>query len=120
VLHKARNGAILTVNKLLGEIGLQEVILFLGVAVVVGGVASLLAINLSKVFSRIVVKMNYANIVWSIVGFISILTFIFDGVVGLTILSTATAIGLVTSLWGVGKNHLMGCLILPVILYFVL
>jgi len=120
VLHKARNGAILTVNKLLGEIGLQEVILFLGVAVVVGGVASLLAINLSKVFSRIVVKMNYAKIVWSIVGFISILTFIFDGVVGLTILSTATAIGLVTSLWGVGKNHLMGCLILPVILYFVL
>jgi TctA family transporter len=30
------------------------------------------------------------------------------------------AIGLVTSFWQVGKNHLMGCLVLPVILYFIL
>ena len=120
VLHKARNGAILTVNKLIGEIGLSELLLFLGVAVVVGGIASLLAINISKIFSKLVVKINYAKIVWSIVGFITILTFLFDGFIGLVILFTATAIGLVTSFWGVGKNHLMGCLILPVILYFVL
>ncbi|MBT4336344.1 hypothetical protein HOD66_03205, partial [Candidatus Woesearchaeota archaeon] len=42
-LQKARNGAILTVNKLLGEIGIQEVLLFLGVALIVGGIAAFLA-----------------------------------------------------------------------------
>ena len=82
--------------------------------------ASILAIRLSKVFSKYIVKVNYNLIVWSIITFITLLTFYFDTFIGLFILFTATAIGLVTSSWRVGKNHLMGCLILPVILYFVL
>ena len=120
VLDKARNGAILTVNKLLGGVGFQEMLIFLGVALVVGGLATILAINLSKVFSKFIVKINYAKIVWSIIIFISLLTFFFDGFLGLIILVTATAIGITASSWGIGKNHLMGCLILPVILYFLL
>jgi len=120
VLDKARNGAILTVNNLLGGVGKEEMILFLAVALIVGGLASILAINLSKIFSKFIVKVNYSHIVYSIVGFITILTFYFDGFIGLIILFTATAIGLLASCWKVGKNHLMGCLILPVILYFIL
>jgi putative membrane protein len=120
ILNKARNGAILTVNKLLGGVGFQEMTLFLVVALIVGGIATILAINLSKVFAKFIVRINYAKIVWSIIIFISLLTFFFDGFIGLIILATSTAIGLVVSSWGVGKNHLMGCLILPVILFFVL
>ncbi len=120
VLNKARNGAILTVNKLLGGIGLKEMLLFLGVALVVGGIAAMLALSISKVFSRFIVKVKYSYIVWSIIGFIALLTCYFDSVIGLGILITSTAIGLTASFLGVGKNHLMGCLILPVILYFVL
>ena len=120
VLNKARNGAILTVNKLLGGVGFKEMILFLGVALIVGGGAALLAIELSKVFSRLIVKVNYNYLIFGILGFITLLTFYFDGFIGLLVLITATAVGLVASSWKIGKNHLMGCLILPVILYFVL
>lgn len=120
VLHKARNGAILTVNKLLGGVGFKEMILFLGVALVVGGIAAILAVKLSKVFSKLIVKVNYNHVVYVIVGFITLLTIYFDSFIGLVILVSATAIGLIASSWGVGKNHLMGSLILPVILYFVL
>lgn len=119
-LSKARNGAILTVNKLLGGIGLKEMLLFLGAALAVGGIAAILALSISKIFSRVVVKVKYSYIVWGIIGFIVLLTGYFDSFTGLIILATATAIGLVASFWGVGKNHLMGCLILPVILWFVL
>ena len=120
MLSKARNGAILTVNKLLGGVSFEQMILFLGVALVVGGIATILALNISKIFSKLIVKVNYSSIVWSILGFITVLTAFFDGFIGLTILFTATAIGLIASSWKVGKNHLMGCLILPVILFFVL
>ena len=120
MLDKARNGAIVGVKKLLGSVGFQEMLLFLGVALLVGGLATILAINISKVFAKYIVKIKYSHIVWSIIGFITILTFYFDGIIGLMILMTATAIGLVTSFWKVGKNHLMGCLILPVILFFIL
>jgi len=34
-------------------------------------------------------------------------------------LMVSTAVGLIASYFGVGKNHLMGCLLLPVIVFFV-
>ena len=120
VLHKARNGAIVTVQKLMGIVGFREMLLFLGVALVVGGIAAFLALKISKVFARFMVRVNYNVITYSILGFITVLTFFFDGFIGLIVLFTATSIGLVASFWKIGKNHLMGCLILPVILYFVL
>src|SRR3989344_11729 len=120
VLDKARNGAILSVNELLGKIGFSEMILFLGVALVAGGMASLLTLKISKLFASFMSKVNYSKLAWSIIIFITLLTVYFDGFIGCLILVLATAIGLITSFWGVGKNHLMGCLILPVILYFVL
>ena len=120
MLDKARNGAIVGVKKLLGEVGFQEMLLFLGVALLVGGLATILAINISKIFAKLIVKVKYSHIVYTIIIFITLLTFYFDGFIGLIILTTATVIGITTSFWKVGKNHLMGCLILPVILFFVL
>ena len=119
-LDKARNGAIVAVKDLIGQVGMQEMLIFLAVSLTVGGLAAILTLNLSKVFAKLIVKVNYTHIIWGIIIFITLLTIYFDGIIGLTILFTATAIGLVTSFWGIGKNHLMGCLILPVILFFVL
>lgn len=119
-LDKARNGAIVAVKDLLGSVSFSEMLLFLGVALAAGGLGAILTLSLSKVFAKLIVKVNYNHIIWSILIFITLLTIYFDGVIGFLILITATAIGLVTSFWGLGKNHLMGCLILPVILFFVL
>src|SRR3989338_3791961 len=120
VLDKARNGAIVAANELLGGVGFQEMLLFVGVSLVAGGAAALLTIYLSNSFSKYIVKVNYTKLLLGIIIFITLLTLYFDGFIGFTILLTATAIGLVTTTFVVGKNHLMGCLILPVILYFVL
>jgi len=120
ILDKARNGAIVAVKELLGKINLQEVILFLIVALIVGSIASLLALRISKSFAKHIFKLNYRRLVLSIIILISVMVFYFDGFIGLLILITAVVIGLITSFWQIGKNHLMGCLILPVILYFIL
>src|SRR3989338_7125567 len=114
-IDKARNGAIVGVKELLGSIGFQEMVLFVIVALIAGGIAAVLTLIISKVFSKYIVKLNYHYLIMGIIIFISLLTFFFDGILGLIILSTATAIGLIASFWKVGKNHLMGCLIVPVI-----
>ena len=119
-LEKSRNGAILVVNELLNGVSWDSMLIFLGVSLVAGGLAAILTINLSKVFAHFIVKVKYNLIIWFILTFVTILAFYFDGLIGLTILLTATAIGLVAGYWGVAKNHLMGCLVLPVILYFIL
>ena len=119
VLNKARNGAILVINKLLGDIDLTVMIVFLFTALVVVGIATFLAVRISKIFCKYIVRVNYKALVCSIMGFITILTIYFDGMIGLLVLIVSTSIGLIASEIGVGKNHLMGCLILPVILFFV-
>ncbi len=120
ILDKSRNGAILVVNKLLDGMSLETMLIFLAVSLTAAGAAALLTINISKIFAKVIVKVKYSYIVWGIIFFITLLTAYFDGFLGLIILGTATALGLISSVWGVGKNHLMGCLLIPVILYFVL
>ena len=120
VLSKARNGAIVVVRELLTQVTFSSMILFLFVALIVGGIATILALKLSKIFAKLIVKVNYQKVIISILCFITLLTFYFDGFLGVLILTISTAVGLVTSYWDIGKNHLMGCLILPVILFFVL
>lgn len=120
ILDKARNGAIVAVNSIMGGIGMTEMLLFLAVSLAAGGVATILTLKFSKLFAHYITKVNYRLLIKIIIVFIAGLTFYFDGLMGLLILLTATALGLYTSYLNVGKNHLMGCLILPVILYFVL
>ncbi|MFH1439075.1 MAG: tripartite tricarboxylate transporter permease [Candidatus Woesearchaeota archaeon] len=132
VLGKARNGAIIAINKILetanhnidtnagSVINIRIVIIFLFSILVAAGIASILALKISKIFSKVIVKVNYTLLVSTIIIFIIILTTYFDGFLGLAILITSTAIGILATKLNVGKNHLMGCLILPVICYFVL
>ncbi|MFC1722847.1 tripartite tricarboxylate transporter permease [Nanoarchaeota archaeon] len=119
-LSKARNGAIVVVNQLIETITTQNLLIFLSLALIVGGTATLIAIPLSKKFANIITRFSYTKIITSIIIFITLLTIIFDTWIGLLILTTSTAIGLLATNLGVGKNHLMGCLIIPVILFFIL
>ena len=119
-LAKARNGSIVGVLDILGSISLSHLMIFLAVSLIAGGSATLLGIWLSRLFARHIAKVNYRALVMGIIIFITVLAVVFDGVVGLTILLTATALGLIAASWNIGKNHLLGCLIVPVILYFIL
>jgi len=119
-INKARNGAVIVLSKLIGELTRDTLMLYVIAALITGAIAVFLALRISKIFSEVIVKINYKYLIIGILSFISVLTFYFSGLVGLLILITSTSIGLIASFLGVGKNHLMGCLIIPVILYFIL
>ena len=119
-LDKARNGAVVVVSQLLENFDHQTLLIFLAATLIVGGVATALALCITRVFSRLIVKINYRALVIGIIGLITILAFYFSGWVGLLILFTGTMIGIIPGELGVSRHHAMGCLILPVILYFVL
>jgi len=119
ILDKARNGAIVTVSKIMESFTLTNLILFFGVALVVAGVATFLTINLTKGFARLMTKVNYTAICSFIILLIFALTIFLSGKYGIMVLLISTSLGIVPPLIGVGRNHLMGCLLLPVILYFI-
>ncbi len=119
VLGKAKDGTIVVISKLM-EIDLNSFLILVSVFLVAGSVSVFLTLYFSKIFSRLISKVNYKILVVSIIAFIFIMSLFLNGWIGLIVLMTSTSIGLIAPLKGIGRNHAMGCLILPVILYFLL
>tara|TARA_Y100000310_G_scaffold159627_1_gene159324 strand:- start:79155 stop:80351 length:1197 start_codon:yes stop_codon:yes gene_type:complete len=119
-IDKARNGTIITISKIIKTFSLQHLILFLGTALIVAGLATFLSLNISKIFSKYINKINYQKLCISIISLITILTIILTGFTGLLILIISTSIGLIPPLKNTSRSHLMAVLILPISLYLLL
>ncbi len=120
VLGKARNGAIIAVQKILDPISPVLVLTFLSVVLITGSIAVFLTLRIGAIFSRLIAKVNYRMLVIGVMLFITLLVVIMTGFFGLLILATSTAVGIIPAKTKVTRTHAMGCLLLPVILYFVL
>ena len=120
VIDKARNGSIVIMSQILEVLTKDYLILFLGVALVAGSIATVITLKTTDLFAKIMPKVNYRVLCLSIIIFITILAFILSGFLGLFVLLIGTSIGMIPQLKNIGKSHLMGCLLLPTILYFIL
>lgn len=119
-IEKARNGAVIVVSKLLESYSMITLIAFICAALVAGAAATFLALKISKLFARLISRINYNAVVCGVILLIAGLVFWFSGVLGLLVLLVSTAVGIIPGVTGVARNHQMGCLLLPVILFFML
>ncbi|MBS3130923.1 tripartite tricarboxylate transporter permease [Candidatus Woesearchaeota archaeon] len=119
-IDKARNGAVLAMQQIIDKVDFNMLILFIGTSLFAAGIATFLTLYISRVFSNVISHVNYKVLTLSIITFIVALTFYFSSFMGLLILITSTAIGIIPNVVNVKRSHAMGCLILPVILFFLL
>lgn len=119
-LNKARNGAIVAIMEILKSINLNELIIFLFAALVAGCLATFLTLFFARVFSKWIVRVNYRMLCLSVIAFVTLMVIYFSGMIGLLVMVTSTAVGIIPALIGVKRSMAMGCLLLPVILFFVL
>lgn len=119
-IEKARNGSIIAIMQLLGRIEINTFILYVGISLFAAGITSFITLFISKIISSRINSVNYKKLSFAIIFFITLITFYFSSFIGVFVLLISTAIGLIPSIVNVKKSHAMGCLILPVILYFVL
>mgnify|MGYP001601365320 CR=1 FL=1 len=120
VLNKARNGSIVIAQRIIETVNFDTLILFLGVSLLVAGIAVPYTLFLAKQFSKFINIINYKLTCLIVIIFITLLVFYFTSFIGLLILFVATMLGLIAPLIKIGRSHAMGCLILPVILYYIL
>ena len=119
-LEKARNGAIVAVMQIIESIDLTHLLVFLFIALLVGGIAAFLALKITRIFAKFVTRIDYKKLSIGVIAFISLLVIYFSGLMGFLVLITSTAIGMIAPLKGVKRSNAMGCLLLPVILFFIL
>jgi len=119
-IEKARNGAVLAIKEIMGGIDFNTLLLFLSTALFVAGIATFLCLFLTRVFSKLISHVNYKILTLSIITLIFGMVFYFSSFIGIYILIISTAIGIIPNVVNVKRSHAMGCLILPVILFFIL
>jgi putative membrane protein len=117
-INRARSGAAITVEKIIGDFGFDELILLLGVGLVAIGISAVLTLGMGKKLLGVVEKIPYEKISLGIICFLILLTIAFVGLPGLLVLAVSTTIGLLAPLTGVKRSHCMGVLILPVIIFY--
>jgi TctA family transporter len=118
-LGKAKDGSIVVLSKLI-ELDQTKFLLLIFAMLFSGSISVFLVLFFAKIFSRLISKVNYKVLVISIIAFVFSMSLFINGPVGILVLITSAAIGLIAPLKGIGRNHAMGCLILPVILYLIL
>lgn len=91
---------------------------YLLIAVIVSSLISLyMTIFIGKLISTNFDKIPYRKLIFGILIALIIIVFVFNGIIGLMILFTATSIGLIPIFVGVRRSHCMGVLLLPIILW---
>jgi TctA family transporter len=125
-LERGRTGALLTVMQVLGLEGLDAVAMPLSadfavllLATLVGTVLGYFAtLRLGALFARKLGGVNLLPLNITVLSFILIMVTIFNGVPGLLLLASASALGLLPPLLGIGRVHLTGSMLLPLILFY--
>ena len=117
MIGKARSGSAIVIQEVVGVITINNMLLFLGVALFTCGVAAIVTLWIGKAAAEHVHKVDYRKLVLAIVLFLGVLVFAYTGFPGIVVCLTGIVIGTLPNLLGVKKSLLMSCLIGPTILY---
>lgn len=117
-LGKARTGAAAEVSLLVGTMTGSHLTIIITIFIITTCLASLIALRTSKIALRGIERVSYSKMsLWAIV-FMTIVVIMVSGLAGLLILATGTAIGVYTIKSRLRRMHLMGCLIVPTLFYY--
>jgi putative membrane protein len=118
LLGKARTGVIAALNEIV-TLNFHAYILLIVVCFFAMVIGAIITLSISKFAAKKVSKINYKKISLSVICFITILVSVFSNWVGLLILIVGTSIGMLAPLVKVRRIHLMACLVIPVIIYYI-
>ncbi len=117
-LGKARTGAAAIIGQILPELTLGNILVLVAVLCAVTLIACKIAEKTSSVGARIIGRINYRKLSIMAIVFLIVSVIVVSGLRGLLIMGTGTALGIYTLLSENKRMHLMGCLLVPTIIYY--
>lgn len=119
IINKTRTGSAVAINKLMPSLTQTDLITLLIFSFISGLIAFFIALFISKFFSSNINKINYRFLSITIIGFLTILTIFFTGIMGLLILIASTALGIFAIKSAIRRINLMGVLLIPTIIFYI-
>jgi putative membrane protein len=119
-IGKSRSGSAATILDLLNTIQLKELIIILLVIILVSIITFIIGIHISKFFSKLINIINYKILTILVISLIILVNILLSNTLGLLVLLTSTALGIFTIQSNSRRINLMGALIIPVIIYYLM
>lgn len=118
IISKTRTGAAVAIQQILGDISPHLLIIFLITVLISGSISFLWTLRLTKIFSKLIEKVNYALISILTLFILSIVVLIISGFLGFVVFIISSLAGVYFISLGVRRTNMMGSLLIPTILFY--
>lgn len=117
-ISRTRTGAALAIKELMGTLPFETLILIL-ITLIISGIASFyLTKKLAEFFSNKINKINYTVLSLATLILLVIIVTSISGFLGLFCLIISTLTGILCLSFNVKRVNMMGCLLIPVIIFY--
>jgi putative membrane protein len=120
IINRTRTGSALAIKEIINEPPFNIFVLILIVLIISGIISFFITKRITKIFSTKFHKFNYTKLSKGIIIFISLVVLLISGLEGFIILIIATALGVYSINQKVKRTQMMGSLILPTIIWYLI
>ena len=120
IISKTRTGAAVALQEILHTLSGKILILILIIILITGIISFFLTIFLAEFFSQKIHKLNYALLSTLTLGFLILIILAISKPLGLIIFGASTLTGIYCISLKVRRTQMMGCLLIPTILFYLL
>ncbi len=118
IISRTRTGAAVAIQEIMGNLSWQILVLILSVVFIVGIISFFLVIFLAEFFSKKITQVNYTKITLITLAVLALLVFVVSEFFGLIVLIISALTGIYCISLKIKRTHMMGCLLLPTIIFY--
>jgi len=120
VISRTRTGAAVAIKEIIGNPAQEILILILSTILIVGIISFFLTIKLAKIFSEKISNVNYSLLSIITLVILIVVVFLVSGIMGIVFLIASTLTGIYCISLGARRTNMMGCLLLPTIIFYLI
>ncbi len=119
-ISKTRTGAAAAIQQIIRTLSYKILLILMMVVLLSGIISYFLTKVLTKFFANKIKRVNYSTLSIFTLIFLLIITCIVSGFLGVVVLIASTLTGIYCNSLPVKKTHMMGCLLIPTLLFYFL
>ncbi len=119
-INKARSGSAAAISELLNTITSSDLTIILVTIIISGILAAIIGITISRTCAKYIARINYSFLTISTIAVILLFVIIFSNPLGILILIISAALGIFAITSESKRINLMGALIIPAIIYYLM
>ncbi len=118
LVNNPRSGASVAIEKVVGRMTFNDMLLLTGVICLVAGIASLFTLYLGRKVPQLLVRLDYRKLSMAMMVFMAAMVVTATGILGLAVLAVAASMGILCTKLKVNRSSCMGVLLVPSIIFF--